>query len=104
MAGSGILRDTHSSSPNRENSPVHTIDVNTLSQEETQDDIFQEIDNFPSDTLAPTPGDISSVNNICTDIFNCLLLRVRSSMLASSNNNFVSYKIHHHEINHVSTS
>ncbi|GAA0167017.1 hypothetical protein LIER_22045 [Lithospermum erythrorhizon] len=55
MAGGGILKDTPPSLPNRDNSPVHTIDANTLSQEETQDDIFEEIDNFPSQTLAPMP-------------------------------------------------
>ncbi|GAA0145443.1 hypothetical protein LIER_36130 [Lithospermum erythrorhizon] len=47
-----------SSSPNRENSPIHTIDANTLNKEETYDDIFEEIDNYPSNLIAPeTPAE-----------------------------------------------
>ncbi|GAA0157070.1 hypothetical protein LIER_14414 [Lithospermum erythrorhizon] len=54
MADSGILKDTPPSSPNRENSLVHMIDVSTRNQEERHDDIFEKIDNYPSNTLAST--------------------------------------------------
>ncbi|GAA0170036.1 hypothetical protein LIER_24386 [Lithospermum erythrorhizon] len=85
MAGGGILKNTPPSSPNRENSPIHTVDANKLNQvrlytsvgaevrienldftpysdpfatvalkqEETHDDIFEEIDNYPSNRIAP---------------------------------------------------
>ncbi|GAA0180808.1 hypothetical protein LIER_30156 [Lithospermum erythrorhizon] len=52
MAGSGILKDAPPYSPNRENSPIHTIDANTLNQEETHDNIFEEIDNYPFNPIA----------------------------------------------------
>ncbi|GAA0155553.1 hypothetical protein LIER_13255 [Lithospermum erythrorhizon] len=55
MTSAGILKDIPPSSPALENSPVHAIDANTLSQEQTQDDIFAKIDNYPSNLIAPKP-------------------------------------------------
>ncbi|GAA0173285.1 hypothetical protein LIER_26937 [Lithospermum erythrorhizon] len=55
MAGGGILKYTPHSSPNSENSPLHVIDADTLHQEETWDDVFEEIDNYPSNTLPSSP-------------------------------------------------
>ncbi|GAA0160135.1 hypothetical protein LIER_16758 [Lithospermum erythrorhizon] len=86
MAGDGILKYTPPSSPNRENSSVHTIDPTTLTQvrlytfvgaevrygnsvftpysdpfatltlkqEDAHDDIFEEIDDYPSNPIPPS--------------------------------------------------
>ncbi|GAA0173011.1 hypothetical protein LIER_26716 [Lithospermum erythrorhizon] len=57
MAGGGILKDTPSPSPTRKNSPLNVIDVNTLNQEETHDDILEEINNYPSNPMTSVSAD-----------------------------------------------
>ncbi|GAA0142603.1 hypothetical protein LIER_03462 [Lithospermum erythrorhizon] len=59
MASGGILRDTPSPSSTREPSSVRVIDAATLKQEEANDEIFREIDEYPTTLVVPESADVS---------------------------------------------